>query len=159
MRSYPRNSPEAAARIVALVLISDGHVCQSEYEAMSQLHGVRDLGLAAQDMPGIVQTLCEDLLMEGFDGRSVLNHVGDGCMASLMGDVDEPQLQCKVLRIAASAVRADRHAADGETAMLGAIGHHWGIAPVHAAGKTNTCGPLARQENSQFFQDYQCRII
>ena len=30
MRSYPRNSPEAAARIVALVLISDGHVCSSE---------------------------------------------------------------------------------------------------------------------------------
>ena len=34
MRTYPRNSPEAAARIVALVLISDGHVCRSEIETL-----------------------------------------------------------------------------------------------------------------------------
>jgi len=30
MRTYPRNSPQAAARILALVLISDGHVSRSE---------------------------------------------------------------------------------------------------------------------------------
>ena len=64
MRTYPRNSPEAAARIVALVLISDGHVCRSEVEALNQLDGARDLGLEPDNMPGIVQTLREDLLME-----------------------------------------------------------------------------------------------
>jgi hypothetical protein len=37
MRSYPRNSPEAAARIVALVLICDGHVCRSEVETLHRL--------------------------------------------------------------------------------------------------------------------------
>ena len=67
MRSYPRNSPEAAARIVALVLISDGHVSRSEFETLHQLKGAGDLGLEPQNMPGIVQTLCEDVLMEGFD--------------------------------------------------------------------------------------------
>jgi hypothetical protein len=34
MRSYSRNSPEAAARIVALVLIADGHVCRSEFDVL-----------------------------------------------------------------------------------------------------------------------------
>jgi hypothetical protein len=37
MRSYPHNSPEAAARIVALVLTSDGHVCSSEFDILEQL--------------------------------------------------------------------------------------------------------------------------
>ena len=49
MHNYPRNSPEAAARLVALVLISDGHVCRSEIEALEQLAeraGEIDLAIA-----------------------------------------------------------------------------------------------------------------
>ena len=58
MRSYPRNSPEAAARIVALVLIADGHVCRSEFDVFEQLDGSRELGLAPGSLPRIVQVLC-----------------------------------------------------------------------------------------------------
>ena len=57
MRSYPRNSPEAAARIVALVLISDGHVCSSEFDILKQLGAERELGLEPQLLPHIVHTL------------------------------------------------------------------------------------------------------
>ena len=135
MRTYSRNSPEAAARIVALVLISDGHVSRSEYEVLDQHDGALDFGLAPQDMPGIVQALCEDLLMEGFDGRSIPTHVGDKLMASLMAEVDEPQLQSKVLRAAAFVVHADKHLSDGEAAMLGAISRHWGRGPVIGVDK------------------------
>lgn len=129
MRSYPRNSPEAAARVVAIILISDGHVSRSEYEALNQLSGVRELGLQPERMPGIVQTLCEDLLMAGFDGRSMLSHVGDELVASMLAEVDEPQLQSKVLRVAASVVHADQHLSDGEAAMLDAISRRWGLSP------------------------------
>jgi hypothetical protein len=128
MRTYPRNSPEAAARIVALILISDGHVCRSEYDALNQPNGARDLGLDPQYMPGIVQTLCEDLLMEGFDGRSILTHVGDGLMASLMAEIDEPHLRDAVLRVAAFVAQADRHLSDGEAAMLETISRHWRVS-------------------------------
>lgn len=130
MRSYPRNSPEAATRIVALVLISDGHVCRAEVDALNQLDGARDFGLVPNNMPGILQTLCEDLLMEGFDGRSILTHVGDALMASLMAEVDDVRLQGQVLRVAASVVQADTHLSDGETEMLDAIYRHWQTRPV-----------------------------
>jgi tellurite resistance protein len=133
MRSYSRNSPEAAARIVTLILISDGHVSRSEYEALNRLDGTRDLGLAPQDMPRIVQALCEDLLMEGFDGRSILSHIDEGFMVSLMAEVDEPQLQSKVLRVAASVANADKHLSDGEAAMLDAISQHWQTRPAMVA--------------------------
>lgn len=136
MRSYPRNSPEAAARIVALVLIADGHVCQSEYEALKKLNAARDLELKSQEMPGIVQTLCEDLLMEGFTGRSILSHIGDGVMASLLAEVDEPGLQSKVLRVIGAVVHADHHISEGEDAMLEAIRRHWKKSPVTAHEKT-----------------------
>jgi hypothetical protein len=134
MRSYPLNSPEAAARIVALVLVSDGHVCSSEFEALTRLDSARDLGLPAQRLPVIVQTLCEDLLMDGLDGSSLLARVDDAWLASLLAEVDEPLLQGKVLRMAAAAADADKHLSDGEAAMLGAIGRHWGVRQVTTAG-------------------------
>lgn len=65
MRSYPHDSPEAAARIVALVLISDGHVCSSELDILKQLGAERDLGLEPQLPHHIVHTLFEELLVGG----------------------------------------------------------------------------------------------
>jgi hypothetical protein len=98
MRSYPRNSPEAAARIVALVLIWTAMFAARNSE--NQLDRVHHLGLSHKRCQTIVQTLCEDLLMEGFDGRSILSHVGEGLMASLMAEVDQPRLKRDVLHIA-----------------------------------------------------------
>jgi uncharacterized tellurite resistance protein B-like protein len=143
MRSYPRNSPETAARILALVIISDGHVCRSEFETLKQLDGVRRLGLDPQKLPGIVQTFCEDLLMEGFDGRSILSHVGDGLMASLLAEVDDPQLQAQVLRLATSVARADKHLSEGETAMIQAISDGWNTSPLSTgASEAQVSRPL-----------------
>ena len=38
MRTYPSNSPEAAARIVALAMLADGNVCHREMQALDALH-------------------------------------------------------------------------------------------------------------------------
>ncbi|MFZ4626349.1 MAG: TerB family tellurite resistance protein [Rhodoferax sp.] len=137
MRSYPRNSPEAAARIVALVLISDGHISHTEYDALNQPDGVPAFGLEPENMHGIVQTLCEDLLMAGFDGHSILSHVEDGTLTPMLAEVDEPRLQTEVLRVATCAVNADQHHADGETAMLDAISRIWQTSPVTLAGRAD----------------------
>lgn len=162
MRFYSPNSPEAAARVVALVLLSDGHVCRSEYEALTQLGGVRDLGLEPRDLPGIVQALCEDLLMEGFDGRPLQRRVGDGPLAALLADVDDPELQSHVLRIAASVIHADSHLSDGEIVMLNAICRHWQSQLPTGVGKPEAAahplgqpgyrpGPVAALENALVF--------
>ncbi|MBK7275663.1 MAG: TerB family tellurite resistance protein [Betaproteobacteria bacterium] len=143
MRSYPRNSPEAAARIVALVLIADGHVCRSEFDVFEQLDGSRELGLAPGSLPRIVQVLCEDLLMGRFGGGSMLGAVDDHALASLMREVDEPTLQRKVLRLAVAAARADRHLADGETLVLAAARRHWGLEDEAEAGRLAAADPQA----------------
>lgn len=128
MRSCPRNSPEAAARIVALVLIADGHVCRSEIDALNQLDAASELGLEPDGLPRILQTLCEDLLMGDPGSCSMLGGVDDSVLASLMAEVDEPVLQRKVLRLAVAAAQGDRHLADGEALVLEAARHHWGIS-------------------------------
>lgn len=125
MRSYLRNSSEAAARIVALVLIADGHACRSEFAALHQVQASRALGLAPDGMHRIVQHLCEDLMMGAYAGGSMLASVDAAALASLMAEVDDPVLQRKVLELAIVAAQADQHLADGEALVLGAAAHHW----------------------------------
>ncbi len=125
MRNYPRNSPEAAARIVALVLISDGHVCSSEFDILKQLGAERELGLEPQFLPHIVRTLCEDLLTGGYETGSLMGNIDDSALASLMAEISDPVLQRKVLRLSLAAAAADGHLADGETLVVEAARHHW----------------------------------
>ncbi len=137
MRSYPHNSPEAAARIVALVLISDGHVCSSEFDILKQLGAERELGLEPQLLPHIVHTLCEELLASGYATGSLIDNVDDDSLASLMGEISDPALQRTVLRLALAATRADGHLADGEARVLEAVRRHWPRAVADdAAGAT-----------------------
>ncbi len=125
MRSYPHNSPEAAARIVALVLISDGHVCSSELDILKQLGAEQELGLEPHLLPHIVHTLCEELMLGGYETGSLMASVDDSSLASLMAEISDPALQRTVMRLSLAAVRADGHLADGETMVLEAARHHW----------------------------------
>ena len=125
MRNHPRNSPEAAARIVALVLISDGHVCRSEIETLQQLQVEQELGLAPGAFAHVVHTLCEDLLM-GVHGRgSMMCSVDDAILASILDEVDAPALQARILRLASAAAEADQHLAEAEALVVAAARRHW----------------------------------
>ncbi len=125
MRSYPLNSPEAAARIVSLVLISDGHVCSSEFDIPKRLGAERELGLEPHLLPHIVHTLCEELMASGYETGSLMSNVDDSTLASLMAEISDPVLQRKVLRLSLAAARADGHLADGETLVVDAARRHW----------------------------------
>lgn len=142
MRTYPCNSPEAAARLVALVLIADGHVCRSEMDALDHLNVVRELGLQPDAMPGIVQTLCEDLLLGAYVSGSLLANVDDSALTSLMAEVTDPVLQGRVLRLAVAVANADRHFAEGEVLVLEAARRHW---PGAEAAAVCDRTPAARQ--------------
>ena len=128
MRSYPHNSPQAAGRIVSLVLIADGHVCRSEFDALKRLDAARQLGLADDELPKIVQALCEDLLMSDPGAHGLTCRVDEATLASLMAEVSDERLQRQVLRLASAAASADTHLAEGEHLVLEAARRHWGLS-------------------------------
>ena len=128
MRSYPRNSPEAAARIVALILISDGHVCRSEIETLHHLQVEHTLNMPPGSFSQVVHTLCEDLLLGAYGSGSLMCSVDEDTLAAVLAEVDSPSLQRKVLRLAEAAVDADRHLADGEAVVMAALHRHWPMA-------------------------------
>src|SRR5882757_3801896 len=66
MRHYQCDSPEAAARIVAACLLSDGHVGKDELEVLER-HGIEQrLSLRPRQFLAVVQTLCEDLTFAAY---------------------------------------------------------------------------------------------
>ena len=143
MRSYPHNSPEAAARNVALVLISDGHVCSTEFGILTQLGAERELGLQPQLLPHIVHTLCEELLLGGYQAGSLMDNVEDSTLASMMAEVSDPVLQRTVVRLSLAAAGADGHLADGEALILEAARHHWRLVDGGEARAPTSARPLA----------------
>jgi hypothetical protein len=138
VRSYPRNSPEAAARIVALVLISDGHVCSSEFDILKKLDAERELGLEPYLLPRIVHTLCEELLLGGYATGSPMDNVDDSTLTSLMAEISDPALQRTVLRLSLAAARAAGHLADGETVVVEAARHHWQLVDGQESSATTS---------------------
>ncbi len=125
MRSYPRNSPEAAARLVALVLISDGHVCRSEIDTLKHLQLEAELGLAPGSFAQVIHTLCEDLLLAADTGASSIGSLDASTLSALLAEVDQPALQGKVLRLAHAAATADQHLAEAEAMLLALVHRQW----------------------------------
>ncbi|MGF6771679.1 hypothetical protein P3T18_004166 [Paraburkholderia sp. GAS199] len=137
MRTYPRNSPQAAARIVALALISDGHVCSSEERALDKLDIAGELGLAPTQFAQIVQTLCEDLSITHATFEPSAGRIDPSILGPLIEEIDDPVLRRKVVRLCVAVTAADNFLADGELALLAAVLDAWGPSLKPAARRSD----------------------
>jgi uncharacterized tellurite resistance protein B-like protein len=127
MRSYPTNSPQAAARIVALTMLADGHLAQSELDVLERQGAHDQLGLDRDTLQAVLHAFCEDLLHSAHLTWSDACRVDPRTLAQLMAEVDDPALRLKVLQLCLKIVQADDHVAEGETIVLGAAVEHWGL--------------------------------
>lgn len=126
-RHYSRNSPHAAARIVALALISNGEVKPSEVAVLEAMQAHEQLGLTQQEWRDVVHGLCADSPASATQGTDCL--IDSGMIERLLGDVDDVALQRLVLRLCTAAINADGQIDDGESfVMLTAI-DHWDLDP------------------------------
>jgi uncharacterized tellurite resistance protein B-like protein len=127
MRSYPRNSPEAAARIVALAMLADGHLCKTELDAVGRLDGHEQLGLDPAQLHSVMHTFCEDLLAAAHGSWSDACRIDPHTLGELMAEIDDAELRSKVLRLCVAVVESDGHVAEGESIVLVAAVEQWGL--------------------------------
>lgn len=135
MRTYLRNSPQAAARIVALALTSDGHVSSAEERALENLDIAGELGLAPAQFAQIVQALCEDQSLANTPFTPPVGQVDAALLVTLIDEIDDPALRRKVIRLCIAVAIADNYLADGEIAMLAAVFNAWGPKPNQTASR------------------------
>ena len=127
MRSYPQNSPRAAARIVALTLLADGNLCKKELDVLDQLDASGQIGLGKAEFHAVVHTFCEDLLAAAQGGWGDMCRIDPQTLGELMTEIDDSGLRRKLVNLCAAVVEADGHVTEGESTVLVAAVEHWGL--------------------------------
>lgn len=126
MRSYPRNSPQAATRILALAMLSDGYQCHTELAVLERLDVHEQLDLTRQELHAVVHDFCEDLqtFSVGMSWADVCL-MKPGPLMQVLDEVSDPVLRRKVLSLCIALVEADQHLSDNESMVLAAAAVRW----------------------------------
>ena len=127
MRIYPCDSPQAAARIVALTVLADRDITRTELDLLDRLAVHEQLGLDRQELHAVLDSLCEDLLSSEQLQWADACPVDDRTLAELMGEIEDPTLRRKLLRLCIEIAEADAQVAEGESIVLTAAVEHWGL--------------------------------
>lgn len=121
-RRYETNSPQAAARIVALALIANGEIKAKEWAVIEGLQVPERLGLSGEDWLDVLEALCADVpRWTGAEGCLVDLATLTQCLA----EVDDPALQREVMRLCVAVIEADRHVDLGESIVMREMLAHW----------------------------------
>lgn len=128
MRTYPTDSPQAAARVVCLALVADGQLQRHETAALRELCVAERLGLSWNDFHDVLAGFCDDLM-------ALAPHDGEDCRLTprlirrVLADVADPPLRLQVLETCWELMQANEVLHDGETIVLRAFGECWDIGP------------------------------
>jgi tellurite resistance protein len=124
---YPRNSPLAAARIVALALISTREAKSSAVAVLEAMQAHEQLGITQREWHHVVHELCTDLMATATQGTDCL--IDSRMIKQLLADIDSVTLQRQVLRLCTAAINADGQVDAAESIVLLAAIDHWGLDP------------------------------
>lgn len=125
MRPYPVNSPQAMARIVAMILISSDHVGDSEMDQLEALDFYDILGVTHTEFMEIVHQYCEGLSDEAEDGT--IHLIDLERINQLLDEVTEPKKRLITAAISLDVVKADREIDEAEMALFTHMLDYWHI--------------------------------
>ncbi|OYT87841.1 MAG: hypothetical protein CFE46_11995 [Burkholderiales bacterium PBB6] len=142
MRRYLPDSPQAAARVVALALLADGHYSREELEMLDRLDAAGQLGLSRAELHEVVHGLCEDLLYSRQLTWAEACQLDRATLLTVLDELQDPFLREQVLQLCVDVVAADRHVADGESLVLCTAMDHWHLPrqrPLHQRLLMSAC--------------------
>ncbi|SAK72956.1 hypothetical protein AWB75_03939 [Caballeronia catudaia] len=125
MRHYPSDSPRAAARIVVMSLIADGHIGCAEIEELERRGYYARLGLAPGDLHDIVREVCEDLMRHSHLTWDEVCRVDTHIVQQLAEEVRDERMRREVLTLCESAVVADGFMTSSEADVIDAVKRTW----------------------------------
>lgn len=123
MKAYPVNSPEAAARVLAMAMLADGQYSMTEIRSLDRQQAPERLGLSPEAFKAVVDGFCQDLLLAG--GGQWTGAVDPAIRDQLMSEVTDRSLQDLILLQCETLMLSDGHLADGEVELLDALSAAW----------------------------------
>ena len=118
MRTYPANSPEAVARILALGMLIDGVADEAEYRLIEQDACLQALGIDSAQVDKVIREFYEDLELGGSMTRTLDQRLTAGDLSKVLAEVTHPFLQQTLLRGMMRIVVANNELSTGETRLI-----------------------------------------
>ncbi len=126
MRAYPQNGPEAMARIIALVLLADAELDDSEVEMLDRLGIYKRIDATRETFIRVVQEYFNDLLRD--DAGERISLIDGTRMDAVLDAVDDPQKRLDLARMLFDLVGTDGGINDAELATMGHVLARWGLS-------------------------------
>ena len=126
---YATDSPSAGARIVALTLVCDGEIQQSELDTLDQSRALEQLGLTEAEFQSVVSDLCADLLVTAKAEGDDECRIDPLMIEQWMSEVRDTDLRRTVLRLCGGVIHADGYVHESESMVMLAAVEHRGIRP------------------------------
>lgn len=126
MRSYPANSPQAAARLISLAILADGQLHDNEIALLDQ-HMIHDaVGLPRDEFVQVLLDCCRDLVDEAEQSRVHL--LEDARIDRLAADITRPALRRTVCSAILVMAKSDGRVTVGEQRLLRQLMLRWGLS-------------------------------
>ena len=126
MKAYLKNSPEAVARILAMMMIADAKLEDREIDIMDELRGFDIVGISRERFSQVMHDYCSELLaLGGKDGkvhlidRQRLNEIADS--------VDDPKKRLLAAGLMLNIANADGKLHDTELVVFKYVLDRWGM--------------------------------
>jgi uncharacterized tellurite resistance protein B-like protein len=127
MKPYEKNSPEAIARILTMMMISDAKLDDNEIDVLDRLRVFDIIGISRAGFSQVVQDYCSELMNQGGpDDRIRL--VDKARIDEVIGLVDDPSRRVETCSMILNIANADGALHDAELALLKYILERWGMS-------------------------------
>jgi hypothetical protein len=134
LTSYPRNSPAAIARVVALAMLADATVHPREIDTIDALGLHQELGLSRDAFLTIVSECFAEAMID-MRARDRMRLVDDALVDWILADLDDPQACALAYRATLALLPADGRLSPEELAVLQRMFDRWPLR-----GETLTAG-------------------
>jgi uncharacterized tellurite resistance protein B-like protein len=126
LQNYAQNSPEAMARIVVMMMITDGDLDNREIAMLEKLDGFTRLGISRDGFKKVAALYCADLRTLMGDAPS-LSLIDVARIDRIIDCVDDPAKRLAVCRQVIGIIAADGKLLESEVSVFEHLLDRWGL--------------------------------
>jgi uncharacterized tellurite resistance protein B-like protein len=127
MRSYPVNSPQAAARVLSMFMLADGHLSRPELDQLTRLDAHGRLGLERDELFKVLNTYCEDRLQATHMNWAEACKIDLPTLRQLLAEIEAPELRRALMELCMALLGVDAEVAGDELLVLNEAALAWGL--------------------------------
>lgn len=124
MKQYKQNSPEAMARILAMLMVADGNMDDRELELLDKLNIYGIIDIDRKKFIDVLHAYCNDL-SDSADADGTVHLVDRSRIDEMLDSVDEPKKRLLLCAMALDMSKADAEFSELEMAIFTHMLDRW----------------------------------